>query len=45
MTLKVCVANEAEDSVEILRVLIDKAASLVGVFAAAEQPIAMQTVA
>ena len=45
MTLKVCVANDAEESVEILRVLIDKAASLVGVFAAAEQPIAMQTAA
>ncbi len=42
MTLKVCVANnEAEDSVEILRVLIDKAASLVGVLAAAEQPTAL----
>jgi hypothetical protein len=45
MTLKVCVASEAEGSVEILRVLIDKAASLVGVFAAAEQPTAMQRAA
>ena len=45
MTLKVCVANEAEGSAEVLRVLIDKAASLVGVLAAAEQPTAMQRVA
>jgi hypothetical protein len=45
MTLKVCVANEAEGSAESLRVLVDKAASLVGVLAAAEQPAAMQRVA
>ena len=45
MTLKVCVANEREDTAEILRVLIDKVASLVGVLAAAEQPTAMQRVA
>jgi len=44
MTLKICVANEPEGSTEILRVLIDKAASLVGVIAA-EQPAAMQRVA
>ena len=45
MTLKICVANEPEGSAEILRVLIDKAASLVGVLAAAEQPGAIQRVA
>lgn len=45
MTLKVCVANELEQSVEVLRVLIDKAASLVGVLAAAEQPTPMRQVA
>jgi hypothetical protein len=45
MTLKVCVANELEESVEVLRVLIDKAASLVGVLAAAEQPAPMRKVA
>ena len=44
MTLKICVANE-EGSAEVLRVLIDKAAILVGVLAAAEQPAAMQRVA
>ncbi|MES2099459.1 MAG: hypothetical protein V4569_06535 [Pseudomonadota bacterium] len=45
MTLKVCVADEPEDSAEVVRVLIDKAASLVGVLAACEQPAAMQRVA
>jgi hypothetical protein len=40
MTLKVCVANEPESSAEVLRVLIDKAAGLVGVLAAVEQPAA-----
>ena len=45
MTLKVCVANELEGSAEVLRVLIDKAASLVGVLAAAEQPTAMRRMA
>jgi hypothetical protein len=45
MTLKVCVANEPEASAEVVRVLIDKAASLVGVLAACEQPAAMQRVA
>ena len=45
MTLKVCVANEPEGSAEVVRVLIDKAASLVGVLAACEQPAAMQRVA
>lgn len=45
MTLKVCVANEPEGSVEVVRVLVDKAASLVGVLAACEQPAAMHRVA
>ena len=45
MTLKVCVANEAAGSSDVLRVLVDKAASLVGVLAAAEQPAAIQRVA
>jgi hypothetical protein len=45
MTLKVRVANDAAGTAEVLRVLIDKAASLVGVIAAAEQPGAMQRVA
>ena len=45
MTLKVCVADEGEDSVEVLRVLIDKAASFVGVLAAAEQPTAVRRAA
>ena len=45
MTLKVCVADEAEGTAEALRVLIDKAASLIGVIAACEQSAAMQRVA
>jgi hypothetical protein len=46
MTLKVCVAAESSGTAEVLRVLIDKAASFVGVLAAAEQPAAgMQRVA
>ena len=46
MTLKVCVADESEGSVEeVLRVLIDKAASFVGVLAAAEQPAVKRRVA
>jgi len=45
MTLKVCVANELDGGAEIVRVLIDKAASLVGVLAAAEQPTAMRRMA
>ena len=45
MTLKVCVADEAEGAAEVLRVLIDKAASLIGVIAACEQPVAMRSVA
>ena len=45
MTLKVRVANDAAGAAEVLRVLIDKAASLVGVIAAAEQPGAMQRAA
>ena len=45
MTLKVCVANESEDTAEVLRVLIDKAASFVGVLAAAERPTAMHRAA
>jgi len=45
MTLKVCVANEPDGSAEVVRVLIDKAASLVGVLAACEQPAAVHRVA
>jgi hypothetical protein len=45
MTLKVCVANELDGGAEVLRVLIDKAASLVGVLAAAEQPTVMRRMA
>lgn len=45
MTLKVCVADERDDTAEVLRVLVDKAASLVGVLAAAEQPAANQRAA
>lgn len=45
MTLKVCVADELDDSAEVLRVLIDKAASFVGVLAAAEQPAVVQRAA
>jgi len=44
MTLKVCVASEPEGVAEVLRVLVDKAASFVGVLAAAEQPTAMRRV-
>lgn len=45
MTLKVCVANELAGTAEVLRVLIDKAASFVGVLAAAEQPACLQRAA
>jgi len=45
MTLKVSVANELEGSAEGMRVLVDKAASLVGVLAACERPTAMQRAA
>jgi hypothetical protein len=45
MTLKVCVADEPEGNAEIMRVLVDKAASLVGVLAACEQPVAVQRAA
>jgi len=45
MTLKICIANEPDGSADVLRVLIDKAASLVGVLAAAQQPAAMQQAA
>ncbi|HEY9065824.1 MAG TPA: hypothetical protein VIO33_12655 [Burkholderiaceae bacterium] len=38
MTLKVCAAAEQADAAETLRVLVEKAASFVGVLAAAEQP-------
>jgi len=43
MTLKVSTANEAADTAETLRVLVEKAASLVGVIAAAVQPPAGHT--
>jgi hypothetical protein len=39
------VASEPEGTAEALRVLVDKAESLVGVLAAAEQPVAMRSVA
>jgi hypothetical protein len=45
MTLKVCVANPLEDSAEVLRVLVGKAASLIGVLAAAEQETGLQRAA
>jgi hypothetical protein len=45
MTLKVRVADDSEGSTEVVRVLIDKAASFVGVLAAGEQPAALQSVA
>ncbi|HKW82117.1 MAG TPA: hypothetical protein VJN68_00070 [Burkholderiaceae bacterium] len=45
MTLKVLVADEGADTAEALRVLIDKAASLVGVLAAAEEHIAIKRAA
>ena len=45
MTLKVCVANELADTAEVVRILVDKAASFVGVLAAAEQPAARQRAA
>ena len=38
MTLKVAVASLNADTVEALRVLVEKAATLLGVIAAAEQP-------
>jgi hypothetical protein len=38
MTLKVTAAAKAMDTVEALRILVEKAATLVGVIAAAEQP-------
>ena len=43
MTLKVSTASEAADSAETLRVLVEKAASLVGVIAAAARPPASST--
>ena len=46
MTLKVAVAaGAADDTAELLRVLVAKAASLVGVLAAAEQPQPLQQAA
>ena len=45
MTLKVCAANERADTAETLRVLVDKAATFVGVIAAAVQPVAGQRAA
>ena len=45
MTLKVCVADDSAETAEVLRVLVEKAASLVGVMAAAEQPAARQRAA
>ena len=41
MTLKVSADGKAADSAETLRVLVEKAASLVGVIAAASQPPAL----
>ncbi len=45
MTLKVSVAGDPADTAEVLRVLVDKVASLVGVLAAAEQPAVTQRAA
>ena len=45
MTLKVSVADEPGDIAEVLRVLVDKVASFVGVLAAAEQPAAIRRAA
>ena len=38
MTLKVCAVDARSDTAETLRVLVERAASFVGVLAAAEQP-------
>ena len=45
MTLKVRVAAELADTAETVRVLVAKAASFVGVLAAAEQPAGVQRAA
>jgi len=45
MTLKVRVAAELTDTAETVRVLVAKAASFVGVLAAAEQPAGVQRAA
>jgi hypothetical protein len=45
MTLKVMAADTASGTAELVRVLVDKAASLVGVIAAAEQPAVRQRAA
>jgi len=45
MTLKVSAANELADTAEALRVLVEKAATWVGVIAAAEQPAAVREAA
>jgi hypothetical protein len=45
MTLKVSVDCESAGGVEVMRVLVDKAASLVGVIAAAQQPDTVQRAA
>ena len=45
MTLKVTAAAKATDTVEAVRILVEKAATLVGVIAAAEQPRPVQMAA
>lgn len=45
MTLKVSAANELADTADALRVLVEKAATWVGVIAAAEQPGAIRQAA
>jgi len=45
MTLKVSVDCESAGGGEVMRVLVDKAASLVGVIAAAQQPDTVQRAA
>ena len=45
MTLKVSAANDLPETAEVLRVLVEKAATLLGVLAAAEQPSGIEQVA
>lgn len=45
MTLKVSVVGADDDTAEVVRVLVDKAATLVGVIAAAQQPLVRQRAA
>ena len=45
MTLKVTAADTGPETVEAVRVLVDKAATFVGVLAAAEQPLVQRRAA